>query len=318
MTAEDATAARCATGRQSVGSPASRVNGARRARNGRSERPIPSCIGLIGETVLAATFAGLLIDGARRAAAEYESVLMLANTSGDPDLADWDIRALVDRRVAGIVYAAEHPRIIVPPSALQRVPHVLVNCVEKRACARTVVADQAGGAGVAVTELMNHGHRRIGYLHGRSDDLAATHRLTGYRWAMSDSGYYEPALTVADEPGGAGGYRAAMKILQRPDPPTALLCFNDRMAIGAYQAANTLHVTIPAELSVVAFADVDLIAQGLSPTLTTVQLPHQQMGRWAVYTLMHLIGLDRTQPIEHLALPCEINRRQSVAAPRPR
>ena len=73
------------------------------------------------------------------------------------------------------------------------------------------------------------------------------------------------------------------------NPPTALFCFNDRMAMGAYDALRKLELRIPDDVAVVGFDNQQLIAAELYPRLTTMALPHYEMGQWAVQHLLELI-----------------------------
>ena len=99
------------------------------------------------------------------------------------------------------------------------------------------------------------------------------------------------------------------------DPP--LFCFNDRMAMGAYYAAAERGLRIPHDLSIIGFDNQDLIVNGLRPRLTTIELPHYDMGRWAVLELLKLIESGRDRPAPHVALPRPLVRRGSTAsAPR--
>jgi LacI family transcriptional regulator, galactose operon repressor len=113
----------------------------------------------------------------------------------------------------------------------------------------SVVSDEEGGALRAVNELAAHGHERIGFVNNQ-DDIPATHgRLKGY-------------------PG--GGYAGASMLLDLHNRPTALFCFNDRMAMGAYYAAAERGLRIPHDLSIIGFDNQDLIVNGLRPRLTTI------------------------------------------------
>jgi len=89
------------------------------------------------------------------------------------------------------------------------------------------------------------------------------------------------------------------------------------MAMGAYRAAAELGLRIPADLSVVGFDNQEYIADGLYPALTTLQLPHYEMGAWAVQRLMELIDAPEriTERVPARTLPCPLIRRSSVAAP---
>ncbi|HEY9356183.1 MAG TPA: substrate-binding domain-containing protein, partial [Arthrobacter sp.] len=115
-----------------------------------------------------------------------------------------------------------------------------------------------------------------------------------------------------------GGYEAARRILARPDRPTGLFCYNDRMAMGAYRAAAELGLSIPADLSVVGFDDQELIAANLYPGLTTVALPHYEMGAWAADNLIDAIEGKTDLALMALhptILDCPLVARDSVAAP---
>ena len=122
---------------------------------------------------------------------------------------------------------------------------------------------------------------------------------------------------VAGESEPGGGYLAARALLSLPDPPTALFCFNDRMAMGAYRAAAELGLRIPADLSVIGFDNQEIIADGLYPGLTTVALPHYEMGQWAMRTLLRRIESRRPYRSEaglH-PMPCPLVRRDSIGPP---
>ena len=163
--------------------------------------------------------------------------------------------------------------------------------------------------------LVDAGHRRIAFLNNIDDIPATQGRLEGYRQVLREAGI-EPddrlvarAETVAD-----GGYRAARALFDLAPRPTAVFCFNDRMAMGVYQAASEVGLRIPEDLSVVGFDNQELIADGLRPGLTTVALPHHEMGVWAVDTLVRRIQ-DPTARPEQLELRCPLVPRASVAPP---
>ena len=166
-------------------------------------------------------------------------------------------------------------------------------------------------------ELAAHGHREIGFLNNQDDIPATGLRLAGFRRGLEEIGVaFRPDMVISDEANSAGGYRAATKLLDRPGRPTALFCFNDRMAMGAYQAAADLGLRIPEDLSVVGFDNQENIADGLRPGLTTLALPHYEMGQWAVRTLVDLVDSGDQQPCPAgVTLPCPLVRRASVGSP---
>ena len=112
-----------------------------------------------------------------------------------------------------------------------------------------------------------------------------------------------------------GGLGAARALLDLDDPPQAIFCFNDRMAMGVYHAAHERGLRIPEDLSVVGFDNQPNIADGLFPNLTTVALPHYEMGAWGVRTLVeHLTRPAGSNPSQ-VVLACPLIRRESVGPP---
>jgi LacI family transcriptional regulator len=167
------------------------------------------------------------------------------------------------------------------------------------------VADEEGGALSVVNELAAHGHERIGFVNNQ-DDIPARHgRHKGYRRGLRDNGLrFRGELVVYDHSGPGGGYAGASTLADLRNRPTALFCFNDRMAMGAYYAAAERGLRIPHDLSIIGFDNQDLIVNDLRPRLTTIELPHYDMGRWAVLELLKLIESGRDRPA-HM-WPCRV------------
>lgn len=105
-----------------------------------------------------------------------------------------------------------------------------------------------------------------------------------------------------------------MQLMKLPDRPTALFCFNDRMAMGAYDALRNLGLSIPGDVAVVGFDNQEVIAASLYPALTTMELPYYQMGRWAVDELLRLLAQgepDSETPVRY-KIDCPLISRDSV------
>lgn len=271
-------------------------------------------IGFVSDQVGTSPFAGMMILGAQRSAGEMGSLLMLMNSYSEPELETREIRALLDRRVDGIIYAADYHRVVTVPAALDGVATVLCDAATDDPQIPSVVPDEYGGARAAVGELLAHGHQRIGYLGSGMDIPAAPARLAGVTDALEDAACrLDPELVVtASDSEVENGYVSASVLLDLRRPPSAVFCFNDRMAMGAYQAAAEHGLDIPRDLSIVGFDNQEVIASGLRPGLTTVQLPHFEMGQWAVRTLGRLIESSGDRGVEHARLPCPLVRRGSV------
>jgi len=170
------------------------------------------------------------------------------------------------------------------------------------------------GARSMTAHLVALCHRRIGVIAGPHNWLAGQARLAGHASALADAGVLHPAeLTRAGEPTTEFGYRAARELLARPVRPTALVCFNDKTAVGALAAAAERGLRVPGDLSVAGFDDIDL-AQATSPALTTVRQPLAEMGRMAVSLLIRLLDGHQVDAL-HVELATELIVRGSTAPP---
>jgi LacI family transcriptional regulator len=131
------------------------------------------------------------------------------------------------------------------------------------------------------------------------------------------------ALTAAGVPGLrsvetgweiSDGFAAATTVLAGPDRPTALICANDRVAVGAVLAANRLGLSVPSDVSVVGYDDDENLAGPMVPALTTIALPHRRIGELAVRWVLDALEGSPDRPGTVL-VPCPVVVRESVAAP---
>lgn len=275
-------------------------------------------IGFLSEEIATTPHAGQIFVGAQDAAQERDFTLLLVNSPRDASSLSRAAAALLQRQVEGVLYATMFHRYVAVPEDLGDARTVLIDATSADASIPSVVPDEIGGARAAVEELLIAGHRRIGFVTN-SDDVPATRgRLVGYRQALGAQRLpFHPELVVADLSESAGGYRAARRLLARDEPPTAIFAYNDRMAMGVYRAAREHGLRIPEDLSVVGFDNQEIISDGLHPGLTTVSLPHYDMGAWAVHELFRLFDGRTPNATEHpVILPCPLVRRASVTAPR--
>ncbi len=275
-------------------------------------------IGFISDYVASTPYAGRMIQGAQDVAWRAGMLLLLVNTGGEAELERHAIRTLLHRRVDGILYASFYHRVVEVPQLSRRTPMVVVDARPDGSSVPYVVPDEVGGATAAVTELLEHGHRRIGFVADWYEIPAVEGRLQGYRDSLARYGVpFDPALVLREQPGARGGHSGVARLLDLPEPPTGVFCFTDSMAIGAYQAAAERGLRIPDDLSVVGYDDHPLIASSLSPGLTTVALPHYEMGEWAVQTLLELIDAAAAGTPRRLRklMPCPLVRRDSVGPP---
>lgn len=296
------------------------------ARSLRTQRS--QTIAFISDVIATTPYAGQLIQGAQEAAWDEGYLLMLVNTGGDEVLENHAIGALRRQQVDGALYSTMYHRKVQIPELLAGVPVVLLDARPVDGDYSFVVPDEFGGAQTAIEEIISHGHERIAFVLDEREGPAASGRLAGYRETLAAHQLRaEPHWVVRATSNSAGGEYAAGRLLDGPDPPTAIFAFNDQMAIGVYRAAATRSLRIPDDLSVVGFDDLFVISAELSPGLTTMALPHYEMGWEAARLLIVAIegrgdsdepaGEDAAggEPRGEVRLPCPLVQRGSVGPP---
>jgi LacI family transcriptional regulator len=250
-------------------------------------------IGFVSDSVATTRFAGDFIKGALEAARARGNLLLIAETGGDPELERQLIETMIDRQVDGIVLASMYTRKVSVPKAFATTPAVLLNALPDRPSIVSSVVPNEAEAGVnAARTLLEAGHREGVYLIGggpRSKQmprgsLAATERYRGIKKAFVDAGATIAGAVESSDWEPENGYQALRRLLDERVAPRALICFNDRLAMGAYQGLQEAGLRIPDDVSVVSFDD-DPLAAWVRPMLTTVALPHYELGQTALDVL---------------------------------
>jgi LacI family transcriptional regulator len=178
-----------------------------------------------------------------------------------------------------------------------------------------VSAAHASGALQATEHLLALGHRRIGAITGPLGWMATEDRRKGYYSALAAAGVLpDPTLEVRANWKADGGYEAAGRLLDLPEPPTAIFAFNDKHAIGAMRAARERGLDIPGDVSIIGFDDTEEAAI-LTPALTTVRQPLAEMGRMAVSLLVRLLDRQRVETLR-VELATRLVVRESTSPPR--
>ncbi|HQZ11894.1 MAG TPA: LacI family DNA-binding transcriptional regulator [Devosia sp.] len=275
-------------------------------------------IGFVIDDSTSNPLVNMAIDAARELAWEKGAVLVVLPTQGDERLRASALELLFAHRVVGVIFAAFFTREYTLPRKLNSVPTVLINCFVPNDTAPAILPAHAQGAETAVEHLIAAGHRRIAFINGEDWMVASHDRLRGYKRALKRAGIpFDPALVRSGNWLLSLGHDCTRDLLQLEDRPTAIFCASDKMAIGAYEAIKEAGLRIPSDISVVGFDD-DPTARYLDPPLTSVQVPHEDMGRRAV---THLYAkrsrTDRTAAIAgRLQIECPLVERNSVAPPR--
>jgi LacI family transcriptional regulator len=179
-----------------------------------------------------------------------------------------------------------------------------------------VVADNRGGGVLAAELLAQLGHRRIGVIAGPANASTMRARDAGFADALGRIGLTaDPALRRVGDFAHHTGYGACLELLDLPEPPTALFCGNDVIALGALDAARRQRVAVPEALSIVGFDDISL-AGWESFRLTTIRQPLADMAHEAARTLIWRIEEGGGQPPRRTVFPTELIQRATTAPPR--
>jgi LacI family transcriptional regulator len=174
-----------------------------------------------------------------------------------------------------------------------------------------VMSDNEDGANRAVRYFHSIGHRRIATITGLLDKKPGADRLRGYRQALQACGLaYRDEYVAYGDFYVESGRRAMADLLSLDEPPTAVFAASDMMALGAIRAAGDAGLSVPADISVIGFDDIQL-ADHMNPPLTTVRQDKTGLGIAAGSTLVRLIEGDQDVPAATV-LPAELVRRGST------
>lgn len=283
------------------------------ARNLRLQRT--RTIGFVTDHIAASPFAGRIVLGAQDVALSHDHLLILVNTAGDRAVEDTAIEMLLDRQVDSLLYAAMSWRSVDLPAAFASVPSILVNCWSDGsrlpADYPAMAPVESAGETLAARAVLAEGHREIAFIGGPRDEVATVEREQGFRAALAAAGVpVREEWMCYGEGEISDGHRTTVRLLDHARRPTALVCWNDRLAAGALIAVLERGLSVPGDVSVVGYDDQEGLADQLSPALTTVSIPHYEMGRAAVAALMAALATGRAA--EGRKVPGTLIRRASL------
>nr|WP_155848652.1 LacI family DNA-binding transcriptional regulator [Arthrobacter sp. 35W] len=265
-------------------------------------------IGLVADAIATTPFAGQIIHGAQDEAWKHGYALLIANTEGNGELETDAIAMMLEYKVRGILYSTWFHRATAVPASLRESDFVLVNCFSTEPDARAVIPDEVQGGRSATDILLRNGHRRIAFINATTPAPAKDGRLQGYREALEAEGIpFDESLVLEAYPDQEGGYGATEELLKRG--VTAVYCYNDRMAMGLYDGLRENGLSIPGDMAVVGFDNQEVIAAHLRPPLSTVSLPHYELGAAGVRMLL---GLDESPADTAVKVHCPPVERSSV------
>lgn len=256
----------------------------------------------------------LHIDGARDTAWTAQCLLQVHVTRGNQTVEAETLASIVQNpSVLGVIYATHFTRKVEPPVLPEGLPVVLLNCYTTERRYPTLLPGEVAGGFAATQHLLAHGHRRIAMIGGEAWMDAAQDRLKGYREALTTADIgADPELVRVGDWTSASGYAHTIELLQLRLPPTAIFCANDTMALGAMEAIADAGLSVPSDISLVGYNDLEL-SRHLRPPLTTCRVPNYDLGRRAVELLVDMALLDRPHGAMVTKLECPLVERASVA-----
>lgn len=244
-------------------------------------------LGFISDEIATTPFAGRIMLGAQDAARELGYILLTVNTGNDPDLERRQIGIVRQYGADGFLYAMMYHRKVKVPEQLDGLPVVIVDAEDERGEHPSICPDEYGIGYTATRRLLDAGCRRIAYFGADVPIVAQGERLAGYRAALEESAVgFDDRLVLAIDEHDEHGDVPRLFDECRPD---GVFCFNDVRAHLAYREADRLGLAVGRDLSVVGVDNQPFIAGILSPALTSVELPHYEMGYWSVRKLISLI-----------------------------
>ncbi len=271
-------------------------------------------IGLIVFTLKSSIQTGL-IDGVQEEIERTNYSLVIGNSHFDKTIERKLIQVCQQRQMAGIIVAesTENNREFLRDVHRSGIPVVLTWDKADDPMLDCVGIDNYQASREMTTYLLHLGHRRIGFIAGPFDKITRVrHRFEGYRDALLQAGIpFLPELAIPIFPSALDGKVAMSQLLSLNPKPTAVFAASDVLAFGAISAARANNLRVPEDISICGFDDTEF-ASFCFPSLTTVRVPAQEMGRRAAQVIIGKTNSRENQQVK-LNLDTEIVIRDSCA-----
>lgn len=239
-----------------------------------------------------------IIHGIDEEAYRWNKFIIVASSHSQRNGVETLIDFMSSGRVDGVIMMApqihkEVPEII----AKSKRPVVLINSLNEIDEAVSISIDNYQGTVANIEHLMEHGFKKIAIIKGPKDNCDAEERYLGYRDTLEKHGIeLNTNWAVDGDFTVRAGYYGFMRLMTLAEKPEAIFAANDMMALGVYEGAKVLKVRIPEDIAVTGFDDIYL-SRLLTPRLTTVHAPIEELGSKAVRYLLKLIE-GKVNPLE--------------------
>jgi LacI family transcriptional regulator len=238
--------------------------------------------------------------------------VFLCNTELDTQRELFYVDVLSKKQVDGIIFVAAGDQADSLDFLVREgVPVVMIDRNVPNVEIDAVLTDHQLGGFLATQHLLELGHTRIACIAGPSSITPSAERITGYRRALEQAALpYDEKLVLRGDYHPQSGFELTQAILKMDPRPTAIFALNDLMALGALRAAAEAGCSVPKELAIVGYDDLEL-ARFTSPPLTTIAQPKKEIGAQAVNLLVDRISRKSLSP-SRLVLPPELIVRRST------
>ncbi len=194
----------------------------------------------------------------------------------------------------------------------QSVPVVAIDNSPSDKSIPSVIIDNFSAEAQAVQHLISLGHERIGFMTGLEDSDVGRNRYEGYKNGLARQGIEaDQTLVFRGNYTFGSGCSGAEYFLSLEERPTAIVCANDSMALGTISSLHKAGLKVPEDLSVVGFDDINIASQ-ITPALTTIVVPVDQIAKLAFTMLKRLID-GKSLENKHIALEAQLVVRDSIA-----
>jgi DNA-binding LacI/PurR family transcriptional regulator len=237
--------------------------------------------------------------------------ILTMNSDENPDQELLHLKVLRAQGVMGLIFVPSMPDYKEVRNFFSGIAVVAVDRNPKNLKVDTIVVDNKKGSKQATQHLIALGHTRIGFIAGIKTVTTSQERLKGYLEALQESGLRKSSSLI--QVGGyfqQGGYEAMVRLLNLPDPPTAVVSANNLMTLGALQAIHDRCLKIPEDIAIIGFDDMTW-ASSLQPPLTVVAQPTYQIGNQAAWMLLDRLN-NPNLPIRRVILHTELIIRAST------
>lgn len=230
--------------------------------------------------------------------------LLVASSSYSPELEEEQIRTLIARGADALLLIG-HDRTPQTYQMLERrkIPHVVSWAYDPGNPRLSIGFDNRKAMKALTTAVLALGHRSLGFITAmRHGNDRARDRFEGVREALTECGLDPDSVIIAETTYGiATGAEAFTQVMKSATPPTAVLCGNDVLAAGALAMARRMGLAVPRDVSITGFDDIEL-AEIVTPALTTVHVPHREMGRRAARLLIDMCNGEPPGPSVELRI----------------